>query len=50
MSAANFRTLLVRAGPASRLLLSRLIEASDIVIDDVVEPDDVLANITPANS
>src|SRR4051794_27364154 len=45
MSAANFRTLLVRAGPASRILLSRLIEASDIVIDDVVEPDDVLGSI-----
>ncbi|HEU4602698.1 MAG TPA: adenylate/guanylate cyclase domain-containing protein [Steroidobacteraceae bacterium] len=46
MSAPNFRTLLVRAGPASRLLLSRLIEASDIVIDEVVGPEDVLGTIT----
>ena len=42
---ATFRTLVIGASAASRHLLTRLIEGSDIVIDDVVTPDQVLASV-----
>jgi adenylate cyclase len=42
---ATFRTLLVTSQAASRGLLTRLIDGSDIVIDDVVVPDQVIASV-----
>jgi adenylate cyclase len=45
MTAATFRTLLVSANEASRTLLARLIEGSDIVIDDRVAADQVIARV-----
>jgi class 3 adenylate cyclase len=42
---ATYRTLLVTTSEASRNLLARLIDASDIVIDDVVAPDQVIASV-----
>jgi adenylate cyclase len=42
---STFRTLVVGAGDASRHLLTRLIDGSDIVIDDVIPPDQVLAAV-----
>lgn len=42
---ATFRTLLVSSSEPSRALLGRLLEGSDIVIDDVVEPDQVIASV-----
>ena len=42
---ATFRTLVIGACSASRNLLARLIEGSDIVIDDVVAPDQVVASV-----
>ena len=42
---ATFRTLVIGAGAASRNLLARLIDGSDIVIDDVIEPDQVVASV-----
>ena len=42
---ATFRTLVITASAASPSLLARLIEGSDIVIDDVVTPDQVLASV-----
>src|SRR4051812_41114962 len=42
---ATFRTLVIGASAASRNLLVRLIEGSDIVIDDVIEPDQVVASV-----
>lgn len=44
MSAA-FRTLLVSATPATRALLTRLTEGSDLILDDVVPPDQVIASV-----
>src|SRR5262245_61460295 len=45
MMSANFRTLLVTRSDSSRGLLARLIDASDIVIDDVVPADQVIASV-----
>ena len=42
---ATYRTLVIGAGAASPNLLARLLEGSDIVIDDVVTPDQVLASV-----
>ena len=42
---ATFRTLLVSPSESSRALLDRLLEGSDFVIDDVVEPDQVIASV-----
>jgi adenylate cyclase len=42
---ATFRTLLVSTAEPSRLLLMKLLEGSDIVIDDVVEADQVIASV-----
>jgi adenylate cyclase len=42
---ATFRTLLITTQVASRGLLARLIDGSDIVIDDVVAPDQVIASV-----
>jgi len=42
---ATYRTLVIGASAASRNLLARLIDGSDIVIDDVVTPDQVLASV-----
>ena len=42
---ATFRTLVIGASAASRNLLARLIEGSDIVIDDAIEPDQVVASV-----
>src|SRR5688572_19089145 len=42
---AAYRTLLVSSSDASKLLLARLLEGSDIVIDDMVEPDQVIASV-----
>ncbi|MGH8177274.1 MAG: adenylate/guanylate cyclase domain-containing protein [Steroidobacter sp.] len=41
----TFRTLLVTASAASRGLLTRLTDGSDIVIEDVVAPDQVIASV-----
>lgn len=41
----TFRTLLVSPNAASRGLLARLTEGSDIVIDDVVAPEQVIASV-----
>ena len=38
---ATFRTLVIGASAASRNLLTRLIDGSDIVIDDVVAPEQI---------
>lgn len=43
--AATFRTLLVSTAEASRLLLTKLLDGSDIVIDDVVDADQVIASV-----
>lgn len=45
MISATYRTLLVSTQAASRALLARLIEGSDIIIDDVVAPDQVIASV-----
>jgi class 3 adenylate cyclase len=42
---ATFRTLVIGAGAASRNLLARLIDGSDVVIDDVIEPDQLVASV-----
>jgi adenylate cyclase len=42
---ATFRTLLVTANPASRALLARLTEGTDIVVYDVVTLDQVIASV-----
>jgi adenylate cyclase len=42
---ATYRTLVIGASAASRSLLARLIDGSDIVIDDVVTPDRLLASV-----
>jgi adenylate cyclase len=42
---ATYRTLLVSSSEATRGLLDRLLDSSDIVIDDVVEPDQVIASV-----
>ncbi|HET9449230.1 MAG TPA: hypothetical protein VFO35_23360, partial [Steroidobacteraceae bacterium] len=42
---ATFRTLVIGAGAASRNLLARLIDGSDIVIDDVVAPEQLVASV-----
>lgn len=42
---AAFRTLLVSTSDSSRALLGRLLDGSDIVIDDVVEPEQVIASV-----
>jgi adenylate cyclase len=42
---ATFRTLVIGASAASRNLLARLCEGSDIVIDNVVAPEQVLASV-----
>src|SRR5262245_44286207 len=42
---ATYRTLLVSPHEASRALLERLVEGSDIVVDDVVPPDSVIASV-----
>src|SRR5262249_44671094 len=42
---APYRTLLVSSSDASRTLLGRLLDGSDIVIDDMVEPDHVIASV-----
>jgi DNA-binding response OmpR family regulator len=42
---ATFRTLVIGASAASPGLLARLIDGSDIVIDDVVTPDQLLASV-----
>ncbi len=42
---ATFRTLLVSSSESSRALLDRLLDGSDFVIDDVVEPDQVIASV-----
>jgi adenylate cyclase len=42
---ATFRTLVIGASAASRNLLARLIEGSDIVIDDVVGPQQLVASV-----
>jgi adenylate cyclase len=45
MTAQNFRALLVSAGPASPVLLSKLTEASDIEVIDVIKPDQIIASV-----
>lgn len=40
-----FRTLVISCNAASRSLIERLIESSDIVIDDVIAPEEVIANV-----
>lgn len=45
MSALPFRALLVSAGPASPVLLTKLTEASDIEIAEVIRADEVDASI-----
>ena len=42
---ATFRTLLVSTAASSRALLNKLLEGSDLVIDDVVDPDQVIASV-----
>lgn len=42
---ATFRTLLVSSNEGSRGLLARLVAGSDIVIDDVVAADQVIASV-----
>ena len=42
---ANFRTLLITRSDTSRALLARLLDGSDIVIDDVVPHDQVIASV-----
>jgi adenylate cyclase len=42
---ATFRTLLVSSSESSRSLLGGLLEGSDIVIDDMVVPDEVIASV-----
>ncbi|WP_161965946.1 adenylate/guanylate cyclase domain-containing protein [Steroidobacter cummioxidans] len=42
---ATYRTLLVGSSETTRGLLDRLLDASDIVIDDMVEPDQVIASV-----
>lgn len=46
MTAPNFRTLLVSAGPASSILLSKLTEASDIEVSDVIAPEEIISAVT----
>jgi adenylate cyclase len=42
---ATFRTLVIGTSAANRNLLARLIDGSDIVIDDVVSPEQVVASV-----
>src|SRR3990170_2210226 len=42
---ATFRTLLVSTAASSRALLNKLLEGSDLVIDDVVEAENVIASV-----
>ena len=42
---ATYRTLLVGSSEATRGLLDRLLDTSDIVIDDMVQPDQVIASV-----
>src|SRR5690349_20492489 len=42
---ATFRTLLVGTSEVSRGLLDKLLDGSDIVVDDVVQADDVIASV-----
>ena len=42
---ATFRTLLITTNPSSRALLARLTDGSDIAIDDVAAPDQVVASV-----
>lgn len=42
---ATFRTLLVGTSELCRVLLSKLLDGSDIVVDDVVQADDVIASV-----
>jgi DNA-binding response OmpR family regulator len=42
---ATYRTLLVSSSEATRGLLDRLLDCSDIVVDDVVQPDQVIASV-----
>jgi adenylate cyclase len=42
---ATYRTLLVSTAEPSRILLTKLLEGSDIGIDDVVEADQVIASV-----
>ncbi len=42
---ATFRTLVIGTSAANRNLLARLIDGSDIVIDDVVPPEQVVASV-----
>jgi len=42
---ATFRTLLVSTADGSRALLTKLLDRSDIVIDDVVDADHVIASV-----
>ena len=42
---ATFRTLVIGAGAACQTLLARLIDGSDIVIDDVITPEQVVASV-----
>jgi adenylate cyclase len=42
---ATFRTLVISCNTASRSIVERLIEGSDIVIDDVVPPGQVVASV-----
>src|SRR5688572_12795461 len=42
---ATYRTLLISSSEATRSTLGRLLEASDIGIDDMVEPDQVIASV-----
>jgi adenylate cyclase len=42
---ATYRTLLISSSEATRGTLARLLDASDIGIDDMVEPDQVIASV-----
>jgi class 3 adenylate cyclase/CheY-like chemotaxis protein len=42
---ATYRTLLISSSEATRSTLTRLLDASDIGIDDMVEPDQVIASV-----
>jgi adenylate cyclase len=45
MTAPTFRTLLVAAGSASQVLLSKLTEASDIEIGEIIAPQEIIASL-----
>lgn len=42
---ATYRTLLISSSETTRGVLTRLLDASDIGIDDMVEPDQVIASV-----